>query len=292
MAGAMYPGLLARQPSYTPKYLGSPWIRNQDMVGQINPIEEARMRRIQGRNLSGFGSVAEDLETSGPSNAGQSLADMEMLDDTYGSGIFDQLGRQATSNAGTGVFESNYSLPGYVGREIPFTVSPEVRDLTDDADVVVVPSGGMAYVEREGRLVGPRRLTEGRPPPPSVKQTPLTTGPTPRDRVYVDMSYGRQIPIHGDAPRVRGVMMTGTPGIALVPGSPSERRIHPQAERRVPQRDDVTPVDARARVAPERPLSGVGGGFGEVSPTIKYGFIGLALGAAAGVAVHFWKKRR
>lgn len=283
----MLPGILGRQPSYTPRYLGSPWIRNMDMVGQISPAVEARMNKIQGRNLSGFGSTAEDIGT-GPSTTSQSLEEMESLDDTYGSGIFDNLGRQATSNAGTGVFESSYSLPGYVGREIPFTVSPEVRDLTDDADVVVVPGGGMAYVERHGRLAGPHRLREGRPPPPSVQQTPLTTNPTPRDRVYVEMSYGREIPIHGAAPRLRGVMPTATPGIALVPGSPGERRVLPTGERRVPQRDDVIPVDPRSRIARAEPLSG----FGEVSPTIKYGFIGLALGAAAGVAVHYWRKNK
>jgi hypothetical protein len=59
-------------------------------------------------------------------------------DDVAGNGIFDGAGALPTANAGTGVFESAYSLPGYVYRERPSEPS-EIRDTTTGLPVVFEP---------------------------------------------------------------------------------------------------------------------------------------------------------
>lgn len=240
------------------------------------------MARQHGRYLSGFGSAEHPDDPR--SSSVQSLRDMELLDDTYGSGIFDPAGRQGTSNAGTGIFESNYSLPGYVGRERPFAVSPEVRDLTDGADVVVIPSGGLNYVETGGRLTGPVLTAEGRPKPPAVEfQTTLTTGPTPRDQVYVHIAAGRETPIRGHAPRIEPV-----------PGAPHGRIVPAPPERRLGQRADFEPRDARMAVTPAPRAQRATRGFGSFStmPTWKLALAGFMIGASVGVGVHYYRKRR
>ncbi len=101
------------------------------------------------------------------------LQQLEAEEDSSGSGIFDGDGRQATSNANMGVFSSNYSLPGYVSREVPFTVSREVQDITDDAAVVTIPAGGLNYIERGGKAAGAK-----------IQPAP----PTSHDQVYAYLS--------------------------------------------------------------------------------------------------------
>ncbi|MCP4248747.1 MAG: hypothetical protein GY778_17020, partial [bacterium] len=117
------------------------------------------MRAEHGRYLSGLGGESPSGEVGyDPAYQGQEMYELEHQDDTYGSGIFDPGGRSATANANMGVFASHYSLPGYLAREVPFTVSRDVSDITDDAEVVIVPSGGLTYVESRGKLTRPAVL--------------------------------------------------------------------------------------------------------------------------------------
>jgi hypothetical protein len=134
------------------------------LIGQDNPYTIARYEREHGRYLSGLGSEGLGMNP----NEGDAefehedlTLELERDDDVYGSGIFDKPGRSDTIHSTLGVFGDHPSVPGYVGREVEFAVSQEVHDVANGADIVVVPAGGMAYVERGGHLVD----VEGRPNP-------------------------------------------------------------------------------------------------------------------------------
>lgn len=146
----------SRQRYYGPVYARDFIGRNLHHLISSNPATVARMRHMYGRHLSGLGSV-DDITGStdyDPFYQDQEPFEIERDEDTFGSGIFDPAGRAATSNPDMGVFASHYSLPGFIAREVPFTVHRDISDLTADADVITVPGGGMAYVEQRGRLSG------------------------------------------------------------------------------------------------------------------------------------------
>lgn len=136
-----------------------------------------RMRKMYGRNLAGMGSVEGVGSSAGvdPSYQNKAIYELEKEDDSFGSGIFDPAGRTGTSNPDMGVFSSSYDLPGYIARSVPFTVSKDVRDINSGADVVYIPAGGMAYVERNGKLAGPLH----NPMSHVVPQVPQAIGPIP-----------------------------------------------------------------------------------------------------------------
>lgn len=175
-----------REPYVGPLYDPSPVSRDLRNLGGPNPEVANRFAAQQGRYLSGLGEtpmqptvverVAEQAEHA-------EVYELEQQDDVLGSGIFDPHRRPGTSNTNTGVFASDYSLPGNVAREVPFTVSRDVTDLTSDADVVIVPGGGLAYVEAGGKGA-PFYQTGPKPPPPPIGPAPLTT----RDEPYADLS--------------------------------------------------------------------------------------------------------
>lgn len=121
-------------------------------IGQMNPTIETRWRLSQGRAVAGFGSVPESYQAE---RRDDYVEQIEGEDDVFGSGIFDRGGREGTVHPQLGVFSDHPSLPGYIAREVQFAVSKDVKDITAGAEVVVVPGGGMAYVERGGRNVGP-----------------------------------------------------------------------------------------------------------------------------------------
>jgi len=122
------------------------------LIGQMNPTIETRWRLSQGRAVAGFGSVAEAYQQE---RRDAYVQEIEGEDDVYGSGIFDMSGREGTVHPQLGVFSDHPSLPGYIAREVQFAVSKDIIDPTAGAQVVAVPGGGMAYVERGGRNVGP-----------------------------------------------------------------------------------------------------------------------------------------
>lgn len=144
----------ARQLYYEPLY-GDALAQQIPHLGGSNPATVERMRKNYGRYLSGFSGESPDGAVGyDPRYQGQEVYDLEGEDDTFGSGIFDPEGRGGTSNPDLGVFASHDSLPGYIARDVPFTVQNDVTNITDNAAVVSVPGGGMFYVEKEGRLGG------------------------------------------------------------------------------------------------------------------------------------------
>lgn len=180
-------------------------IRKLPLLGSINPIITQRMRNMHGRHLAGLGeTIAADDEYV--SHSGNQL---ESQDDVFGSGIFDNSASRATANAEMGVFTSNYSLPGFIAREIPFTVSRDVSDITGAADVVVVPAGGFTFVEQAGRLTRPA-ITG----PTWRPRKNLPAGVTARDQPYAFMTRPEQPvqpPLHPNAPVTDGPPSYGRP---------------------------------------------------------------------------------
>ncbi len=160
-----------------------------------------------------------------PRYQGQEVYDLEGEDDTYGSGIFDPEGRAGTSNPNMGVFASHNSLPGYIARDVPFTVQDDVTDITDNAAVVSVPGGGMFYVEKKGRLGG-AAIMGPTWRPPQIEPA----GYTRHDQVYAFMNRSGQ---HGHdlfpgapvrtQPPLRRPARTSQRHAYRVPGVPAAR---------------------------------------------------------------------
>ena len=102
------------------------------------PAYQGKIDRAHGRYLAGLGST--DME---PAYAFNELQVMAEMDDVQGNGIFDPYGSQKNIHAGAGVFATNYNLPGYQAREVPFGFSEE-RDVTTGRPIRIVPSGAVA----------------------------------------------------------------------------------------------------------------------------------------------------
>lgn len=98
-----------------------------------------------GRQFRDFGALPE-TDQHGDSWAGDdpALRDAVDADDVVGNGIFDGPGAPPTAHAGTGVFESKFSLPGYLYREQP-TRPGEVIDTTTGSPVVFQPNAGGSW---------------------------------------------------------------------------------------------------------------------------------------------------
>lgn len=161
--------------------------------GQLSPAYQEQWQMQHGRELAGFG--AHGGPHGGPGIIGdnrydgQDLSDLEQEDDSVGSGIFDPAGA-STVHQTMGVFQDHPAVPGYIARNLPFTVNKDVADITDGADVVEVPGGGLFYVERGGHLVGP-------PPGSPPERTPLSVPqrPSGTDQPYVLLGQQAQAPL-------------------------------------------------------------------------------------------------
>jgi hypothetical protein len=255
--------------------------------GQISRTTGGRMRQEHGRYLGGLGGDAADGQTGyDPAYQEQSTYELEQQDDTFGSGIFDPGGRAGTNNPDMGVFASHYSWPGYLAREVPFTVSRDVSDITDDAEVVYVPGGGMAFVEEAGRLQRPAVLG------PTWRPKGLTpAGVTRRDQPYAFMNrpdQPYQEPLNPRAP-VAPVPRYGSPPrdphtwvapVATRTG-PCQVPRQPPAYR-VPPRSIVEP--SGPGIAVRRPPSCDGLGQEEDKKPATAGQLAAA-GALAGIAL-------
>lgn|GEM_PF-3088937 len=132
---------------YTGSLVNSdPISRELPLLGQINPVIDREIEATHGRFLNGLGAHdMQDLDK--PVSDHADVVDMEEQDDVVGSGIFDPFRRPPTVNPHMGVFEVKYSIPGYHARETPFMVNHEITDISNGAEVVGIPSGGLNYVE-------------------------------------------------------------------------------------------------------------------------------------------------
>jgi hypothetical protein len=145
---------------YDPLNLGLPG------TGQLSPIAYERLMMQGGRYLSGLGQAPHDGPEENPMDPTIYALDdepdwrdslpfeLQDDDDSVTSGIFDGDGT-ASTNVDMGVFADHWAIPGYIARNPPFYINPEVQDITADAIVLEVPAGGMAYLEKGGKNAPP-----------------------------------------------------------------------------------------------------------------------------------------
>jgi hypothetical protein len=113
----------------------------------INP-SYVRMRAMPyGRQLRGLGELP-DTQQWGDSWSGddESVRKAQQEDDVVGNGIFDGPGAPPTGNAGAGVFEHHFALPGYLYREQP-TQPSEIIDTTTGQPVIYQPNAGGSWYD-------------------------------------------------------------------------------------------------------------------------------------------------
>jgi len=115
---------------------------------QMNPHYLKASAMPYGRQLRGFGLLPDASPAWGDTWAGNDPAVNEaaQADDVAGNGIFDGPGAPPTAHAGSGVFESKFSLPGYLYREQP-TEPSEIRDTTTGMPVVYMPDAGGSWYD-------------------------------------------------------------------------------------------------------------------------------------------------
>ena len=196
-AHQLYYGPLYSQGIQTVRAV-EPWVRNIGRVGQLNPFTAERLRMQRGRYLSGLGQAPPVARDGGdPRYESGHLSQLERQDDAYGSGIFDGPEGPATANADMGIFASDYALPGYVGREVPFTVSRDITDASSGGAVVMVPAGGAPVIEHRGRLI-PAPVLGPAPRPPALEPA----RPTGIAQVYVNHqpAWAARPPLNAGAP--------------------------------------------------------------------------------------------
>jgi hypothetical protein len=204
-------------------------VRYRHLIGNLSPHDEERFRMEHGRHFDGLDGVAgieglgrmADLggDDAPEGEIGYELRPMERADDVYGSGIFDEQGRTPTVSPNLGVFAVDYSIPGYIGREVPFRPG-EVRDWANNAEVVTIPGGGLLAVGTGGQI-------QARPVPRTDFPGGLTGSDSPsRAGTYVQVRrpYSGGVSVEGDVPQRplygRG---RGRP----VPAVPAQTRIRP-----------------------------------------------------------------
>ena len=258
--------------------------------GGPNPSYENEHAAMYGHVLSGVEDVQASYDNPDADwdlDDTENIYELEEMDDTYGSGIFDPDRRPGTANTDMGVFASHDSLPGYLARETPFTVSEDVSSLPSGAPYVSVPAGGMAYIEAWGRPQKPRafgpvpRPFKMRPSPPTGRKEPyayLNTpgnqlGPAPPDQTIQRVRPKPGAPMPYFVPRGHEKFQP-TFEVQDVPMTPAQIRVRERSHRaRVPTRSMIRPMQARAAI-----------GALEMSESSKswitWGAVGLALGAA------------
>jgi hypothetical protein len=251
-------------------------VGNLPFIGQAAPLVRERMRAAHGRYLSGVEGFSGDSVDGGtgtdPVYESEALDELENQDDVFGSGIFDKPGRGPTANQSMGVFASHYGLPGFVAREVPFTVSKDITDITDNADVVMVPGGGMTFAEVRGVMREPSRRM-GEP----VRGSGLrVSGPTTRGQVYKSLEGTDNYPDRPvSSPQYWERQVPSSTGQSMVP---FQRR-----ERVMGRQSIVNPRDASIAI---------GASDGEPMSAGKMALWGVILGAAVGGVVVLVKRSK
>ena len=184
-----------------------------ERVGEDHPATREYQRMQHGRYLTGFGDDDPGLLPDGgdPGYESGDMAAMEEADDVFGSGIFDPPGRP-TSNNTMGIFASDYGIPGYVAREVPYAVSQDVTDVADGGAVVYIPAGGYYHIEDDGRMV-PHPVLGPTPRPPANVPAPYTDVATPY--VTIQPESASRPPLHDGYPVIP--MPTYKPARAAYP---------------------------------------------------------------------------
>lgn len=168
------------------------------------PYYQARIDRMYGRHLAGFGEVQD--EAAEPEFALNELRLASQMDDTVGNGVFDSPGTKPNRYPDAGIFAGRWGLPGYIDREVSYQVS-EVIDATTGRNVVYVPSGAVpldsaaqiAYLEK-GLYAPPT-------PPMLAREThPLRSSPT-WDTMQVPQAVTKR--------REKAAKTTGVSGLPL-----------------------------------------------------------------------------
>lgn len=257
-----------------------PITKNLYRIGQTGPGTVRRWNMQHGRYLAGFGS--NETQPAYAAKQDEYAQKLENEDDVKGSGIFDSYGRKATVHMDLGVFADHPSLPGYVDREVQFSVSKDVVDITSGADVVVVPAGGMTYQERGGVPVD----FDGRTPGNDLKFSRVTSS---RD-LYASTAPSAAVQTVVQKP---GLMVPVPPSVAMRPvgsrdisrvGAPQRGVKLNNVQRFTYSTPAVAPAHAQhatgPMLAPQKALRG----FGETPQPIGWGtyaFAGLLVGTAA-----------
>jgi len=302
-----YQQRLARQHFYGPlvsqgvQSVQSPYTEGRVMplLGQGSPSLEARMMAQHGR-LAGLGNDAQETVGNEPprsdSNKWDELAvqELEKDDDVHGSGIFDRPGRM-TSNVGDGVFASDYSLPDYVAREVPYAVSRDVTDIASGGEVVMIPGGGFYHIEQDGSIQPSPVLGPTPRPPrltPATLPTPIPGGPTADDAPYtvIQPEYAAQPPLNAGSPVVSPTVPAAPTGLAVSNGqalSPPIVRFPRPMWTGMPSA--VPTVGSRFPYGQQKPIKVPLRGFGEepsAGPTTgEMAVAGILLGISVGLIV-------
>jgi hypothetical protein len=319
------------RPSFQPVSSSStptndPITKHLATIGQITPRNEARWMMSHGRFLAGFGS--NDTQPAYAAAQDGYVGSLEKDDDVNGSGIFDEYGRMPTVNATLGVFQDHPSIPGYIDREIEYSVNKEIVDIANGADVVTVAGGGLTYQERGGL---PRPFDRAGTGPKRPDQY-LTAGTNVED-VFVGLTEEPYIPPMVVAPVMPDIVVSrpqaaapaqifappkatspnaapSTSAAALLPpaslvdvrvpagmqtivGQPTPtRRIaaYPGFSR-VGSRDTSRTMDLIKPIAGHRALQGFGDDSSSTKDLVVYALAGAFLGAAAGYVYNMVKEK-
>jgi hypothetical protein len=203
-------------------------------IGQTAPGVEQRWAMQHGRYLSGLG--ANETQAPYAAKPDSYTRSLEKDDDVLGSGIFDSYGRQPTVNFELGVFADHPSLPGYIEREVQFSVSKDIADITSGADVVIVPAGGMTYQEKAG-YPAPFDRQGPTPCPPHLEFAPAPF----REDVYATLSPQAAMAAHY-APGPTFPVGPSAPGQPMpMPPAPPAPQPYPSVQSPMPVTQPLVP---------------------------------------------------
>jgi len=198
-----------RNPGYVPPDL---YNANQGNRGETSWNTRERLDMEHGRRLAGFG----DYDGDSSYDDGE-LRRLEKSDDTYGSGIFDAAGSKPTVHPDLGVFQDHPNIPGYIGREVQFLPSKEVKSIPSGADVIVIPGGGMSWGGRiiPSGMMGqkvPYRYGSAIKPPPGVPRGKASVPTTPSTTAQATVP-GPILPFRPAPVVVRAYAVAPTPSV-------------------------------------------------------------------------------
>ena len=107
----------------------------------------------RGRQLAGTSDMNIDMHNAEPQRDYKNEVDLLATgDDVNGNGIFDAFDTPPNTNPNAGVFQDNWSMPGYLMRE-QFYVPGEVVNLPGNGATMYVPGGAVAIDEAQRQAI-------------------------------------------------------------------------------------------------------------------------------------------